>query len=566
MGERHVGSTLVVGLGLWLWLCACGPSSPGADAGPDAGDAGDAGADADAEVVIVPPETADDRALAALADWRALPTFGDSVYGQLASDDRGIGDFPNLPLLANGNRDANNFVCASADEQGYDGLIPVVLDQPSCPEAYVHGFVLSRFVGSGRLARLWVTAASFRTAPPTTQVLRIWVDDDPTPVIDVPMRAALDGSAGEIFAPPFGAGSTHELAWYYPVVFGSKLVVALDGLVPLDVTYHQTTVELDPTPSARTRSPTRLPARDGVIALLGSAATGPISGLAALAPAADVTLASGESRSVASLVGPATLDSLEVTVADTDVGRLGNVDVHLTWDGEATPSVSLPLAALLGAGLDATPNASLALSGRHEGTSWIFALRLPMPFAATADVTLVNHDAAALHVQVGFLGENALPATPWGHLAAVYTDTMAPATAPVQTVSLSGPGRLVGVCAMLEGHALPSGDLGSGPLNFLEGDESLFVDGHLAAHGTGTEDYFDSAFYFLDGPYATPFAQGWGVATDTAAPPHGRASACRWHVLGDAIDFTNDVQQTLEIGPGDPSLLDRYRTVAFVYR
>jgi hypothetical protein len=539
-------------------LCACGQQANGTDAGAEDGGA----------VLVPPPETADERALAELADWRALPTFGDAVYSQLASDDRGVGELTGVSLLANGNRDANNFVCASDDVKlGYHGLIPVVLDEPSCPETYVHGFVLSRFEGSGRLARLWLTAASFRAAPPTTQVLRIWVDDDPTPVVDVPLRAALDGTAGEIFAPPFGAGATRELAWYYPVVFGSKLLVALDGLAPLDLYYHQTTVEMDPVPSTRTRSPTRLASRDGVIALLGSTASGPLSGLAALAPAADVTLAAGESRSVASIAGPATIESLELTIADSDVARLGSVDVRLSWDGESTPSVSLPIGALFGASLDATPNASLALSGRHEGANWIFALRLPMPLATAADVSLENHDAAPIHVQLGLLGETSLPVAPWGHLAVVYTDTAAPASGPVQTVSLAGRGRLVGVCTMLEGHGLPSGTAFASPLNFLEGDESLWVDGRLAAHGTGTEDYFDSAFYFEGGPFATSFAQAWGVGTDASAlPPHGRASACRWHVLGDAIDFASDVQQTLEVGPGDPSMLERYRTVAFVYR
>ena len=73
-------------------------------------------------------------------------------------------------------------------------------------------------------------------------------------------------------------------------------------------------------------------------------------------------------------------------------------------------------------------------------------------------------------------------------------------------------------------------------------------------------------------PYGTPFAQGWGMAKFDVAVPfrlpveHGKVSACRWHVLGDVIDFQSSLRVEYEIGPGDPSLLDRYRTVAFYYR
>jgi hypothetical protein len=99
-------------------------------------------------------------------------------------------------------------------------------------------------------------------------------------------------------------------------------------------------------------------------------------------------------------------------------------------------------------------------------------------------------------------------------------------------------------------------------MNFLEGDELALLDGEPAVVGTGTEDYFNGAFYFESGPAATPFAQWWDVADDGTA---GRASACRWHVLGDTIDFNESADINIEIGPADPAMLDRYRSVAFFY-
>jgi hypothetical protein len=104
------------------------------------------------------------------------------------------------------------------------------------------------------------------------------------------------------------------------------------------------------------------------------------------------------------------------------------------------------------------------------------------------------------------------------------------------------------------------------PLNFLEGDARGIIDGTLAIRDTGTEDFFNGSFYFEDGSQATPFAQAWGVVDDRPdLPGHGEANACRWFVLGEAIDFDESLDLSFEIGPGKPHTLDRYRSVAYAY-
>ena len=120
----------------------------------------------------------------------------------------------------------------------------------------------------------------------------------------------------------------------------------------------------------------------------------------------------------------------------------------------------------------------------------------------------------------------------------------------------------MGLCAALEGHAWSAiGPLITPePLNFLEGDPTTVVDG-TSLRGTGTEDVFDNIFYFQGAPVVTPFVQVWGI--DKA---RGKASACRWNAHGTELDFSSTLDAKLEIGAGVPSLLDRYRTVAFLYR
>ena len=96
------------------------------------------------------------------------------------------------------------------------------------------------------------------------------------------------------------------------------------------------------------------------------------------------------------------------------------------------------------------------------------------------------------------------------------------------------------------------------PYVFLEGDPVAWADGELAVAGTGTEDYLDSAFYFSAGPFAA-------LDAGVVLVEMGRVAAYRMHLLTDAVAFAESFQMQLEVGPGDPAMLDRYETVAFFY-
>jgi hypothetical protein len=97
------------------------------------------------------------------------------------------------------------------------------------------------------------------------------------------------------------------------------------------------------------------------------------------------------------------------------------------------------------------------------------------------------------------------------------------------------------------------------PLNLLEGDVRVRADGRLALNGTGSEEYADDVFYFSDAPHANAFAQAWGVQD-------GRASFCRWHVLGTELDFEHDLELTFELGGAqNPQIVDRHKTVSYLY-
>ena len=259
--------------------------------------------------------------------------------------------------------------------------------------------------------------------------------------------------------------------------------------------------------------------------------------------------------------------SFRVRVPSESVANLNNIDVAMTWDADTTPAIAMPLGDLFAseAGLADSPGSSLPLAITVAAGETTLDLRLPMPFATEAVIVLNDH-AAATTVDVAIDGLPSLPSEPWGHLVAIRSETLGPTTNQYHpVVTASGEGRLVGTCLIAQGSSsslVPS--FITGPLNFLEGDEQLNIDGQTF-RGTGTEDYFDSAFYFAPAAAAFPFAQ-WGGKVEDAGTNRGKVSACRWHILGAAIDFHRSLDLSFEIGPPDPASLARYVTTAFLYR
>ncbi len=508
---------------------------------------------------LVAQELADETALAQLADWQGLPVFRLGTYLQQSSEDRLRAEHVAIPLWENGNRDMNNFLCASADAEPQPDGSPLSVDLPKCPEPYVRGYVLARFEGSGRLARMWLTAASLRRAPADHEVLRLYVDDSRSPVIELPLSQVLDGSGAEVFSWPFGALSSRRLAWYYPVVFSSKLIVSLDHLDPKDLYFHQTAVVLDDKPQNRKRAPQRLTMRDQVIALLRSEVPTP-----GALQVKQVSLPAGEAVTAADLEGPATLVDFRLRVKPSQVYELERVQLRVHWDNAKEASLDLPLSYLFGAVQALPPEASLALGAGWHGRQVELRLRLPMPFARRAEWVMSNRTEQPIELQLAFELTPGVPDKPWGRLRVQHYETNRTDQRTHPLAVAAGQGRLVGVCMFMRGHGLPHQGM---VMNFLEGDEIGIVDGRKTIAGTGTEDYFNGAFYFEDGANATPFAQIWGLAVNPPdAPGQARVSACRWHVLGDAIDFSSSLRLDMEIGPGVPQVLDRYRSVAYLYQ
>ena len=117
----------------------------------------------------------------------------------------------------------------------------------------------------------------------------------------------------------------------------------------------------------------------------------------------------------------------------------------------------------------------------------------------------------------------------------------------------TGRGHLVGVNMNMQSY-------GNG-MQYLEGDEMVYVDGEKepSIYGTGTEDYFNSGWYFNRGEYAAPY-HGLILKDDSLY----RIAAYRFHIQ-DAIPFTRSLRFTIEHGHGNEEIAD-YSSTAYWYQ
>ena len=96
-----------------------------------------------------------------------------------------------------------------------------------------------------------------------------------------------------------------------------------------------------------------------------------------------------------------------------------------------------------------------------------------------------------------------------------------------------------------------------------EGDDMIFIDGHLAMHGTGTEDYFNTA-YCPRTEYCAPY-HGLTLYSGTPEWPwSGRNSVYRYHIA-DPIHFHESIKVTIEHGHAN-KLSNDYSSTAYWYQ
>ncbi|MDX3005455.1 DUF2961 domain-containing protein [Kribbella solani] len=251
-------------------------------------------------------------------------------------------------------------------------------------------------------------------------------------------------------------------------------------------------------------------------------------------------------------------DAARVKPSDT---LLAGVRVQVTIDGQKR--VDAPLGEFFGSGLGENPVHSLFFAMDPDGwySSW-----WPMPYVGRATVTLVNPTSYALKGQAEVTAARdgrvaaELATGKTGYFTAISKRGVTTQGSDWNFADVTGRGKFVGVSQTMEGLLADGNTRG-----YLEGDERVYADGERtpAIHGTGTEDYYESGWYFNAGTYSTPFHGNSAHEVRAGFCTNECDGAWRLHIT-DSVGFENQLNFGIEHGQQDdhPAI---YGSTAFLY-
>ena len=395
-------------------------------------------------------------------------------------------------------------------------------------------YVLIDELGPGVINRIWMT---FPAEVLDKGDIEFTFDDESQPRLRLRLDELFSGRTAPFLAPLAGNYTTSSGGYYsyLPIPFARAVRVS----VSQRPSYWQITYQLRradaPVMSYHGREDSSQVRRQW--SQVGTdpkptAGNQTVTGTVSLPPQGTATLAqfagSGEIRSLRLQVPPEHLE---------------DIWLEASWEDESAPSVSAPLADFFGSGLGPTEVRGLLVGQSPTGDLYCF---LPMPFHRSARLTLRNQGLATAGISFSVQYRLGPPTADLpsgiGHLRTQWRDAAPdPADLDFTVLEASGQGKFIGLMLTMIG---PVDERYPG---FLEGDEWLYVDDDqsLRIGGTGLEDYFNSGYYFAQGPSTLPLHGAPVAVYDEAGFYY---SAYRFH-LGDAISFRSSFRFGIEYYP-----------------
>lgn len=389
--------------------------------------------------------------------------------------------------------------------------------------------VMFEAVGPGVVTRMWFTMRleGLDVSPTDDARLHVYVDGEEIDFANGERGIRLaDLTSGEhpAFPRPWAAGrdlSSDAIALFVPLHFQESMRLTLDHVPERTTYYHVDWRELPCEASVRsfdgTLSASQRAALDDATALwVDREERGEPTEV-------EVTLAPGESSSV-DVTEPGVLRRVSLDVIDGDVSSL---EASLVVDGVTI--VDAPAHRWMFASFPAGGFASALSTGGPSGGS----MEYPAPVRSSASLSVRNASAAPVTVTLRLGFDPGAPPEDLGSLAISCGAPSGPMTGvPIALSPLEGErGHYAGQFLVLRGREWGWA--------MMEGDHEVRVDGSYDHLGTGIEDYFGGAFYYLAGPFALPFAGAPGF--DLMGREHLRAGmidvAQYRHHLIDTINF-----------------------------
>lgn len=341
--------------------------------------------------------------------------------------------------------------------------------------------------GAGAVTRIWMTQGNGISTDLDPSIrLRVRVDGADDPVIDLSLPEFFGGQIPPFLAPMVldrrrsGGGNVS----YLPLPFRKGCRVSLVNAEKAKIWFQVSALLLEE--PADIISFTGLEDLSLWRRLLAHPGTDPWVAEPVETVSGTVVLKPGKAHTLAAFDGP---DQITGIVLRLPAHRLGEVVVRMSFDGQAT--VDMPLPWFFGRGRPSCRPVRSLFIGGDQGEVYSY---FPMPFHLEAEVEVELSSVSSKGLKLAFavrrLGR--APVSDAGLFGATVIDV--PASTPGRDavlLDLVGPGRLAGL-------AVTAGSTSSAGWAFLEGDESLRIDGEEPSswRGTGVEDFFGGGFYF----------------------------------------------------------------------
>lgn len=273
------------------------------------------------------------------------------------------------------------------------------------------------------------------------------------------------------------------------------------------------------------------------------------------------TVAPGQSATVLDVTGTGVITHIWFTINSPDPMHLKNLVLRAWWDGEASPSVEVPIGDFFGLGLGEyfLYQSALTAVAPMKALNAYFK----MLFSSAARLTVTNEGPAptrSLYFAIDYIEIPALPEG-LGRFHAQYRQAAPCKGVKSDGKNLNGRDNYVFLEATGTGHvigvtqAIVQNEVGW----FGEGDDMIFIDGDPlpTINGTGTEDFFNGAWGYGDQSFAN---QHQGVPF-TADPGKigGRYCQYRWFTES-PLAFEKSIKVTIEHGTANDRSDDFYST------
>lgn len=301
-----------------------------------------------------------------------------------------------------------------------------------------------------------------------------------------------------------------------------------------------------------------------------------------------ITISPNQRAILADIEGAGCIKHIWITMWCPEEHYARKIVLRAWWDGENDPSIECPIGDFFGIGHGIVKNFwSLPLQmSPQDGRA--FNCWFPMPFSKSACFEVENQSEsdtnfyfyidheryyqlddnyARFHAQ--WRREN--PTTGWGddtrqfskdesYLWQVWGSPNLDGKENYVILEAKGKGHYVGCHLDIDCFVRTKNDW------WGEGDDMIFIDGESwppRYHGTGSEDYFNTAFCPKD-EYCSPYHGLTVYSGDENWPWRGKNSLYRYHIE-DPIYFNRSIKVTIEHGHAN-NLSNDYSSTAYWYQ